>query len=315
MKFKVTILLLLVGFFVNAQNYHHISPPKTYWQSYSFQKQPDHAKIAYYKSDSLGYEPVMAEVYSFNKEGHIIQKYTRIYGKFASETTKNYVYKNGVLDSINTIASAENFNSSQKMYYDAKGNLVKITTTGKYSDYTDTFTYDDAKTVQTITRNHAIGTKTVIEFVRKQNYVKETLIEKSGRIIESLYIYEGDSLFANFTISKKQTVTFYDNIRRIEYEIEDVEKPFEYVLKLRTAYRKNNTTLSETFQKTASKIVFDIPAEARNEQGDWIKRIQFDRRFGSQKRMVFQYLKYADGTESGSTNFDLIFEMKVKHYK
>lgn len=315
MQLKVTVFLVLVGFFVNAQNYHHISPPKTYWQSYGFQKQPDHAKIAYYKSDSLGYEPVMAEVYSFNKEGHIIQKYTRIYGKFTSETAKNYVYKNGVLDSINTIASAENFNSSQKMHYDAKGNLVKITATGKYSDYTDIFTYDDAKTVQTITRNHAIGTKTVIEFVRNQNYVKETLIEKTGRIIESFYIYEGDSLFANFTISKKQTITFYDNVRRIEYEIEDVEKPFEYALKLRTAYRKDNNSLSETFQKNASKIVFDIPAEARNEQGDWIKRIQFDRRFGSQKRMVFQYLKYADGSVSGSTNFDLIFEMKVKHYK
>ena len=309
MQLKVTVFLVLVGFFVNAQNYHHISPPKTYWQSYGFQKQPDHAKIAYYKSDSLGYEPVMAEVYSFNKEGHIIQKYTRIYGKFTSETAKNYVYKNGVLDSINTIASAENFNSSQKMHYDAKGNLVKITATGKYSDYTDIFTYDDAKTVQTITRNHAIGTKTVIEFVRNQNYVKETLIEKTGRIIESFYIYEGDSLFANFTISKKQTITFYDNVRRIEYEIEDVEKPFEYALKLRTAYRKDNNSLSETFQKNASKIVFDIPAEARNEQGDWIKRIQFDRRFGSQKRMVFQYLKYADGSVSGSTNFDLIFEI------
>ena len=101
----------------------------------------------------------------------------------------------------------------------------------------------------------------------------------------------------------------------MEYELEDVDNPFEYALKMRTAYQKNNKVLAETFKKTASKIVFDIPAEARNEQGDWIKRIQFDRRFGSQKRMVFQYLKYADGTESGSTDFDLIFDMKVKYYK
>lgn len=315
MQFKVTLFLLLVGFFVKAQNYYHISPPKTYWQSYGFQKQPDHAKIAYYKSDSLGYEPVMTEVYSFNKEGHIIQKYTRIYGKFASESAKNYFYKNGVLDSTTTKASAENFNSSQKMHYDAKGNLIKITSTGKYATYTDTFTYDDDGLIQTMTRRNATGSKTFLEFVHKNNYIKETTTEKSGRIIESCYVYEGDDIFAKFTITKKQRITFYDKIQRIEYELEAIENPFEYAMKMRTAYQKNNKALAETFQKTASKIVFDIPAEARNEQGDWIKRIQFDRRFGSQKRMVFQYLKYADGTESGSTDFDLIFDMKVKHYK
>ena len=49
MKLKITVFLFLVGFFASAQNYHHISPPKTYWKSYGFQKQPDHAKIAYYK--------------------------------------------------------------------------------------------------------------------------------------------------------------------------------------------------------------------------------------------------------------------------
>ena len=315
MKLSVIFFLLSMGFFVSAQDYHHISPPKTYWKSYGFQKQPDHAKIAYYKSDSLGYEPVMAEVYSFNKDGHIIQKYTRIYGKFASETAKNYVYKNGVLDSINTKASAENFNSSQKMHYDTKGNLIKITSVGKYSEFTDSFTYDDGGLIQTMTRRNATGSKTFLEFVHKNNYIKETTTEKSGRIIESCYMYEDDDIFASFTISKKQRITFYDKIQRIEYELEAIENPFEYAMKMRTAYQKNNKALAGTFQKTTSKVAFEIPAEARNEQGDWIKRIQFDRRFGSQKRMVFQYLKYADGTESGSTEYDLIFDMKVKHYK
>ena len=95
------------------------------------------------------------------------------------------------------------------------------------------------------------------------------------RWTESCYMYEGDDIFASFTISKKQRITFYDKIQRIEYELEDIENPFEYALKLRTSYQKNNKVLAETFKKTASKIVFDIPAEARNEQGDWIKRIQF----------------------------------------
>ena len=83
MKFSITILLLLIAFGPKAQEPEHLAPYKTYWQSFGFQKQPDFAKIAYYKSDSLGYEPVMAEVISFNKDGKLIQKYTRIFGKYA----------------------------------------------------------------------------------------------------------------------------------------------------------------------------------------------------------------------------------------
>ena len=79
MKFSITILLLLIAFGPKAQEPEHLAPYKTYWQSFGFQKQPDFAKIAYYKSDSLGYEPVMAEVISFNKDGKLIQKYIRIF--------------------------------------------------------------------------------------------------------------------------------------------------------------------------------------------------------------------------------------------
>jgi hypothetical protein len=48
--------------------------------------------------------------------------------------------------------------------------------------------------------------------------------------------------------------------------------------------------------------------------GDWIKSLQIDRRFGTSiRRMVFKKIQYADGTESGSTNYDMIFDQKVKY--
>ncbi|MDY0090901.1 MAG: hypothetical protein RBR78_11125 [Flavobacteriaceae bacterium] len=108
-KIKGSFFLILISYIVCGQTeVSHLSPPKTHWQSFGFHKQPKQVAIAYYKSDSLGYEPAMFEVFTFNESGYIIQKYLRIYGKYESETANNYVYKNGVLDSINTLASAQN---------------------------------------------------------------------------------------------------------------------------------------------------------------------------------------------------------------
>src|SRR5690606_26459318 len=152
----ITLILLAFGISASAQ---HLKPPKTYWQSFGYQKQPDHIKRAYYKSDSLGYEPTMAEVISFNKKGFIIQEYEQILGKSVKEKVRNYVYKNGVLDSINTLNTDPNYNTWQKLHYDEKGKLVKMTVNGKYSNFTDTFTYYDGGMVKTILRhNHASGT-------------------------------------------------------------------------------------------------------------------------------------------------------------
>jgi hypothetical protein len=311
----ITLILLAFGISASAQ---HLKPPKTYWQSFGYQKQPDHIKRAYYKSDSLGYEPTKAEVISFNKEGFIIQEYEQTMGKFAKEKARNYVYKNGVLDSINTLNTDPNYNTWQKLHYDEKGKLVKMTINGKYSNFTDTFTYYDGGMVKTIFRlNHASGTKTVAEFVHNRNYIKETLVEKSGRTIESCYIYDGDNLFASFTIRKNQSIQFYDEARRITYELENFEgNPFEYALKQRTAYQKNENALAVEFDKSDARIIIDIPAETTNEQGDWIRRLQLDKRYSStERRLVFNQIMYADGTKSGSTEMDLIFESKVRKMK
>ncbi len=312
----IIFIFLSLGLSASAQ---HPSPPKTYWQSFGYQKQPDHIKRAYYKSDSLGYEPTMAEVISFNKDGFVIQEYKQVLGKMPREVACNYVYKNGVLDSINILETNASYNSWQKMHYDAKGKLVKITATGKYSEYTDTFTYDDGGMVKTIFRNnHASGTKTVVEFAHNRNYVKETVTEKTGKTYESCYMYDGENLFASFTLSKNQSIRFYDEARRITYELENFEgNPFEYAMNLRTEYQKNPNALAQKIDNSDyAEIVFDIPAETKNEHGDWIRRLQLDKTYRpTQRRLVFNQIMYADGTKSGSTDFDLLFERKTERIK
>ena len=319
MRIKLCILFSAIAFVVNGQDVKHLSPPVLYWQSFGFKKQVEVAKTVYYKSDSLGYEPTMAELVAFNKEGNIVQKHIAIFGRYPSQTTYSYIYRNGVLDSIKATASAKNFNSVRKMYYDAKGKLQKIIATGIYTNYTDTYAYDQAGMVASIERKHKNGASVNARFDHKTNVVVEKHRSASGITSETFFVYEGDELFASFTTSDKTTVTFYDNYHRSHFKTPVNENALSYVLNWRKKKQANLTDfqdqLSVLRDARTTKIVYDIPAEARNQQGDWIKQLQIDRQLSTRRQLVFQKLKYADGTESGSTEMDLLFERKVQKIK
>ncbi|MFV0605725.1 MAG: hypothetical protein ACK5NK_07790 [Niabella sp.] len=320
MKYSLSIFFILTVFTVRAQFHEHISPPKTYWQSYDFQKQLEYSQTVYYKSDSQGYEPKMVKIVSFNKEGYIIQEYSRILGKFGSETAHNYVYTNGALDSINTVASAKNFNTTQKFHYNEKGVLQKIVSTGVYANYTESYTYDDNGMVLSIVRKHQKGGGNHVTYDHRKNIVTEIQINTKGDSTIQLYVYDGDDLVAFFKKEDKPQITFYDDYRRIYFRTEVKEDPLEYILKMRRLKQENqkefNNQIADIMGAATSKILFDIPAESRNADGDWIRRLQVDRRFSKgERRLAFQKLKYADGSTSGSTDFDLIFDSKVKNLK
>ena len=319
MKIKLCILFSILAIITNAQESEHLTPPVLYWHSYGFQKQVDFAKIAYYRSDSTGYESTMAEVISFNKEGKIIQKYISIFGKYPSQTAYNYIYKNGLLDSINTVSSAKNFNSLQKLHYDAKGKLQKIIATGVYTNFIETYTYDQAGMVASIERKHKNGSTVNTRFDHKTNVVVEKNYSARGLTTEATFVYDGDELFASFTTVDKNVVTFYDNYYRSHFKTPVNTNPLSYILDWRKKKHASLTSFQDQIgilrDARTSKIIYDIPAEARNQQGDWIKQLQIDRQLSTRRQLVFQQLKYADGTVSGGTEMDLLFERKVQRIK
>lgn len=320
MKRTLTYLFSLICFFAQAQESPHLEPPKTHWQSYGFQKQVEQVGIGYYKNDSLGYEPTMLEVYTFNKDGYLIQKYNRIFGKYASETANNYVYDNGVLDSINTIASASNFSSKQKLHYNQSGGLESITASGTYTNFTDDFSWDDGGRVINIERKYQNGGKKEAVFNAKSNYVQDKQTDLKGKITEHYHIYDGDKLFASVEINELSVVTFYDAWHRSDFKIEVEKDALNYTLKWRNLKNKDpekfDQEIAELIDKPTSTIIFEIPAETKNDDGDWIKRLEIDNGFfGAERRLVFKTLVYSDGTQSGSTEYDLIFENRVSQMK
>lgn len=316
--YTASLLLLVFGLCASAQETPALELPKTGYQSFGFKKPVKQVAIAYYKSDEKGYEPAMLEVYTFNDGRQIVQKYIRIYGKYGSETAHNYVYANGVLDSIDTLASAQNFSRQEKMHYDENGKLAKVTATGAYVNYAETYAYDDSGAVASITRQRQNGTALQAQFNRAKNYVSQKETAADGKVTESVFVYDGDQLFASF-VAGQPTVTFYDAYHRSDFTTQIEADVLAYALKLRDLKRDD----FETFKKQISELqgqpqsvaIFDIPIEVTNMAGDWIKRLQVDKRFGNaEKRMVFKKLIYADGSESGSTDFDLIFQSKVSKF-
>ncbi len=312
------LLLLALGLTATAQEASHIEPPKTDYKSLGFQKPVKQVGIGYYKADDKGYEPKMLEVYTFNDEHQLVQKYIRIFGQYGSETVHNYTYADGKLDSISTLASAANFNSEQKLHYADNGQLAKITATGKYANYTDTYAYNGDDALASIERKHQNGTTMTANFNRAQNYVTQKTAPAQGETTESFFIYDGDKLFASFTAGQP-IVTFYDTYHRADFQTELKDDQLAYALKLRDLKSADfdafKQQISDLRGQPQSTTFFDIPVEATNMTGDWIKRLQVDRRFAEpEKRFVFKKLVYADGTESGSTDFDLIFQSRVSKF-
>lgn len=311
--FKNTALLffLVLGFSAQAQ---HLTPPKTYWQSFGYQKQPDHVQTVQYKSDSLGYEPTVVLVKSFNKEGFLIQDYTHILGNFASETAHNYVYKNGVLDSINTLTTNQDFSSTRKLNYNPKGQLVHIISTGKHTEYTDTFTYYENGMVKTIQRRYKDESTTTTSFDHKKNVVTETDKRGNGKISTTTYVYNLDELFA--TIDDKNTIRFHNTYHNYDFEVQAEGDALQYAIEKRRLFQQDEQYLGKLSKEKNGKIVFDIPAISRNDNGDIIRQLQLDKTSKqTRRRLWFSKCVYADGTTSGSTDYDLLFGQRVEKMK
>lgn len=314
MKTTLSFLFLALGLSALAQ---HLTPPKTYWQSFGCKKQPNYVQTVHYKSDSLGYEPTTILIKSFNKEGFIIQDYIEVLGDFASKTVHNYVYKNGVLDSINTVTTNKNFNSTQKLHYDANGKLSKIISNGTYAQHTDHFTYDHNGMVQTIQRKYADEQSTLTAtFDHQKNYVTEVDALKNGEKKTRYFVYESDDLFAMISGKSISIVRFYDKFHRYNFEIEVAKNALQYAFDKRKLYQQDEQYLGKLLEDKKGKIVYDIPAETKNENEDVIRQLELDKLYkNTKRRLIFSKYVYADGTTSGSTDMDFIFESKVRDMK
>ena len=296
----------------------HYDLPKTNWKDFGFKKQVKQVGISHYKSDGTNHDYSFLEVHTFNKEGNIIQKYYRTFGKDGRESSTYYVYHNGKLDSIYYYLPKWNSCSEiQKLNYNNKGVLDSIST----SEYTFHYTYEKSGKVSMIERKYPNRNRTSVQtlFNYEKNYVLENHISpQDGKITEYYSIYDGKELFASIIINRRVLVYFCNSYSRTIFEADLAVDALDFVLKLR-ALKDNNeedfqNQLDELEKSSTSDIIIEIPIEDANTEGDWIKRLKIDRS-EKKRELLFQILMYSDGTISGSTEFDFVFDKKVSHIK
>lgn len=308
MKNTINIIILLFSFSVSAQI--HTELPLKSHADFEVIKPVKYVKIATYEADEKGWNPVMSQVISFNEHDQLIQEYMRIFGKFASETAHNYVYTNKILDSINTLTTAANFNVKSDISTDENGRVISQKAKGFYTDYTRNYEYNKDNTVKAITTNHASGNNNWTKFTYENgalNMVTQVDGKTYGSSPTNYSLYNKASLFATWSDSENDLTLSPTDYRH--YELKKHATPLATAQELKKLFNTNEKAYQEKIAVIGKDaIIVHEQADTKNEQGDWTKKMTKTLNFGQQrKRFVFREIVYADGTTSGSTDFDYLF--------
>ena len=267
---------------------------------------------AYYKADSFGYEPKMLLVRQFNDQGKLEIDYMEIFGPYASTTTKQYVYKNGLIDSLNYTASNENFSSKSKYYYNEAMQLSHIVSTGYYANYTDKFTYNSQGKLS----------KKVRLFDDKESFNEEYFYDDKNQFEYVKRIENGMPTTYTYYIDKEKFATYTDEDNYVTFttELGDITAPIddeldEMVSEMRQAKLNNpenyNGEIEDVIENGTYEFV--IPANTNAESGELVKQYEINYAFKpEQRRYLFHHYYYKNKTEVGSTQFDHFFQSNIE---
>ncbi|PZX43438.1 YD repeat-containing protein [Nonlabens dokdonensis] len=320
---KVIIIILCLAFAkANSQQtvYEkdinlHLALPFLKASDYGIHKEVTKTETVYYKSDSTGYEPAMLKVLLFNDNGLLDKDYTRIIGKYASETLYDYTYKNGKLDSLVKKASAVNFNMDVVYSHDEQGRISKETATGVYTNYTTSYEYDKDGRISRIHNKNKTGLEKMADYFYENGVL--TRVEQTeynnnkekDASIKYIYYANGQPLFS---FKDDATKVVYHEFELMTKGIEfGKEKAYSKVPELMKIYHKDPDNFTKYMRETYKdyESLVQISESKDVNFPDWTKRYKVD---PYNSRMIFRKLYYKDGSSVGSTDYDTLFEMRVR---
>jgi hypothetical protein len=313
MKNIWTLCMLLITASAVAQ-IHSESPLKNH-KDFELSKPVKYVKIGTYDASDKGWDPVSMQVISFNDTDQLVQEYLRILGKFGSETAYNYVYDGKKLDSVNTLASAANFNIKGDITTDKNGRIISETAKGFYADYTKSYQYNKDGTVKAITTKHATGSNNWAQFTYKNGKL-DMVTQVDGKVYKgspvNYFLYNNGLLFAkwnNLDIDLLLSPTSYRH-----YKLKKHSTPQATAQELRKLFNTDKKAYDMRLDKLVDteNIVYEQTTSS-NEQGDWNKKMTKTLNYGQeQRRWSFREIVYMDGSTSGSTDFDSFFYERMK---
>ncbi len=265
-----------------------------------------------------------SDVYEFDVKGNIINHAYFVYGKYASETFENSTYENELLVKREILVkNRPNFNAIITYKYDKKKNLIQKKYKSSQYENDFIFSYDS---------NNKL---TEIKGIYAKNHSVEKFYYKDGKLFKSINQY-----FAKDSVLS-ETITLYIDEKKViecnpknEYLIaylnEETENwvlkmnypnPIENINGIESEIKYDGLTIKQLKENLLNernqlfRLVEAKEIQQLNDKNDWIIKAETYYRYKQQENYyIFRKITYADGTTSGSVDFDIfkVNELKAK---
>ena len=315
MKLKITILFLSIYAFTFSQT-DNVS-----YKDLGIQKKPVKIESMTYSMEDKFVTDNASDLYTFNENGSILLHEFNIYGDYASSTSEISKYENDkIMQREVTVKNRPNFNSVMTFKYE-NDNLKQKSYQAKYYKNEFLFSYDkDNRLIE-------------IKGVYNSNYSIEKYYYNQEKLYKTVIQY-----FNNDTISSQNMKLYIDDKVVVEYDGNDkFSKAYLKEEKSEMLLQLNHTKPLQEINKIESKIINENMSFAKfkeyllnksnaayvkvivnercknNENNDWIAKMGIDKMFKEERKYyTFRKITYADGTESGSTDFNIFTINELK---
>ncbi|WP_445720074.1 hypothetical protein [Flavobacterium sp.] len=316
MKLKFTILFISIYAFSFSQK-----------NDVSFKDLGLHKKVIKVESMTYSMEDKMVydtsnDIFNFDDNGAILYHEFNIYGKYESSTYEHSKYENNKLIQRDvTVKNRPNFTSFLTCKYDSNNNLKQQTQQAKYYNNDFFYTYD-----------------------KKDRLIEIKGVYKNSYSIEKFY-YENEKLYKTIIQYFKQDTVSSENIKLyiqeevvVEYDVNDkfskaylndenaklliqlnysdpllnIEEIESKIIKEQFSAKMLKDYLLNDDNKPFVKIIVNERFK-NNEHNDWIAKVGVDKMHREEQiYYTFRKITYADGIESGSTDFDIFLVNELK---
>lgn len=314
---KIIILILLSNTIsIFAQQ------PEVSFKDLGFTKKVKKIETNSYSFEDKMVEDKSSDSYDLDENGNIMHHEYHIFGKYASSTSENSTYKNGVLVKREILVkNRPNFNAILTYEYDKAKNLIKKTYKSSQFKNDFLFSYDE--------KNRLTGIKGIYAnnySVEKFHYHKGKLVKSvnqyftADNVVQSetikLYIdeevvlehYSKDKFFKAYVMNNKENIFLLMNLPDLDKKISEIEMEIRY--KNLNIERLKDWIMNDknaSYREIEAKEIF-----INNANNDWIVKADIDNRFGENISYIFRKITYADGSVSGSTDFDIFTVNELK---
>ncbi len=319
MKLKITILFLSIYAFTFSQT-----------DNISYKDLGLHKKVVKVESMTYSMEDKFVtdragDLYRFDENGSILEHEYNVFGNYASSTSETSTYENGkIIQRDVTVKNRPNFTSNMTFKYDENGNLKQKNAQAKYYKNEFLYSYDNENKLIEIKGIYNNRYSIEKHFYKKERLYKTVIQYFNNDTVssENIKLYIQDKVVVELDVNDKFSKAYLnDESGEMLLQLNHTN-PLKEITNIESKIANENLTLAQfkeyILNKKNAPFVKIIVNEhfKNNENNDWIAKMSIDKMHNEEQTYyAFRKITYADGTESGSIDFNMftINELKAMY--